>query len=65
MTGCAGGCSPERTLPFLLLAHGHVAGTLTRDDVDAADLMRLMAGGEQFSALTDALTALPSEFGDR
>jgi hypothetical protein len=35
------------------------------DDVDASDLMRLMAGGEEFSALTDALTALPSEFGDR
>ena len=37
---------------FLLLAHGQVAGTLTREDVDAADLMRLMAGGEEFSALT-------------
>jgi simple sugar transport system ATP-binding protein len=45
---------------FLLLAHGQVAGTLTRDDVDASDLMRLMAGGEEFGALTDALTdALP------
>jgi simple sugar transport system ATP-binding protein len=50
---------------FLLLAHGAVAGTLTRDDVDAADLMRLLAGGEEFSALTDALTALHSELGDR
>ena len=49
---------------FLLLAHGAVAGTLTRDDVDAADLMRLMAGGEEFSALTAALTALHSELGD-
>jgi len=49
---------------FLLLALGSVAGTLTRDDVDAADLMRLMAGGEEFSALTDALTALHSELGD-
>jgi simple sugar transport system ATP-binding protein len=49
---------------FLLLAHGAVAGTLTRDDVDAADLMRLLAGGEEFSALTDALTALHSELGD-
>jgi simple sugar transport system ATP-binding protein len=49
---------------FLLLAHGSVAGTLTRDDVDAADLMRLMAGGEEFSALTAALTALHSELGD-
>jgi simple sugar transport system ATP-binding protein len=48
---------------FLLLAHGQVAGRLTRDDVDAADLMRLMAGGEEFSALTDALTDLHSELG--
>jgi simple sugar transport system ATP-binding protein len=50
---------------FLLLAHGAVAGTLTRDDVGAADLMRLMAGGEEFSALTAALTALHSELGDQ
>ncbi len=50
---------------FLLLAHGSVAGTLTREDVDAADLMRLMAGGEEFSALTAALTALHSELGER
>ncbi len=49
---------------FLLLAHGAVAGTLTRDDVDATDLMRLMAGGEEFSALTDALTVLHAELGD-
>ena len=49
---------------FLLLAHGQVAGKLTRDDVDAADLMRLMAGGEEFSALTAALTDLHSELGD-
>jgi simple sugar transport system ATP-binding protein len=48
---------------FLLLAQGQVAGMLTRDDVDAADLMRLMAGGEEFSALTDALTELHSELG--
>ena len=50
---------------FLLLAHGRVAGTLGREDVDASDLMRLMAGGEEFSALTDALTDLHSELGDR
>jgi simple sugar transport system ATP-binding protein len=50
---------------FLLLAHGQVAGRLTRDDVDASDLMRLMAGGEEFSALTAALTELHSELGDR
>ena len=49
---------------FLLLAHGAVAGCLTREDVDASDLMRLMAGGEEFSALTDALTALHSELGE-
>jgi simple sugar transport system ATP-binding protein len=29
---------------FLLLARGQVAGNLTRDDVDAADLTRLMSG---------------------
>ena len=45
------------------LAVGQVAGKLTRDDVDAADLMRLMAGGEEFSALTSALTDLHSELG--
>jgi simple sugar transport system ATP-binding protein len=50
---------------FLLLAHGQVAGLLTREDVDASDLMRLMAGGEEFSALTSALTDLHSELGDR
>jgi simple sugar transport system ATP-binding protein len=50
---------------FLLLAHGQVAGQLTRDDVDASDLMRLMAGGEEFSALTSALTDLHLELGDR
>jgi simple sugar transport system ATP-binding protein len=50
---------------FLLLAHGRVAGKLGREDVDASDLMRLMAGGEEFSALTDALTDLHSELGGR
>jgi simple sugar transport system ATP-binding protein len=50
---------------FLLLAHGQVAGRLTREDVDAADLMRLMAGGQEFSALTDTLSALHPELGDR
>jgi simple sugar transport system ATP-binding protein len=50
---------------FLLLAHGRVAGKLSREDVDASDLMRLMAGGEEFNALTDALTDLHSELGDR
>ena len=46
---------------FLLLAHGQVAGLLTRDDVDASDLMRLMSGGEEFGALTEALPDLHSE----
>jgi simple sugar transport system ATP-binding protein len=50
---------------FLLLAHGQVAGKLTREDVDAADLMRLMAGGEEFGALTQALTELHPELGGR
>ena len=30
-----------------------------------SDLMRLMAGGEEFSALTSALTELHPELGDR
>ena len=50
---------------FLLLAHGHVAGNLTRDDVDADVLTALMAGGEQLNTLTDALTALHPELGQR
>jgi simple sugar transport system ATP-binding protein len=50
---------------FLLLARGQVAGSLTRDDVDADDLTRLMAGGEELSALTAALTALHPELGQR
>jgi simple sugar transport system ATP-binding protein len=50
---------------FLLLARGQVAGNLTRDDVDADDLTRLMAGGEELSSLTAALTALHPELGQR
>nr|WP_239520875.1 ATP-binding cassette domain-containing protein [Blastococcus saxobsidens] len=50
---------------FLLLAHGQVAGSLTREDVDADDLTALMAGGEQLTTLTDALTELHPELGDR
>ncbi|MGY2085555.1 ATP-binding cassette domain-containing protein [Blastococcus sp. SYSU DS0539] len=50
---------------FLLLAHGQVAGNLTRDDVDADVLTALMAGGDQLTTLTDALTALHPELGDR
>ena len=50
---------------FLLLAHGQVAGSLTREDVDADDLTALMAGGEQLTTLTDALTELHPELGER
>jgi simple sugar transport system ATP-binding protein len=50
---------------FLLLAHGQVAGSLTREDVDASDLTRLMAGGEEFGALSDALSDLHPELGGR
>jgi simple sugar transport system ATP-binding protein len=50
---------------FLLLARGQVAGSLTRDDIDADDLTRLMAGGEELSSLTAALTALHPELGQR
>jgi simple sugar transport system ATP-binding protein len=50
---------------YLLLARGQVAGSLTRDDVDADDLTRLMAGGEELNSLTAALTALHPELGQR
>jgi simple sugar transport system ATP-binding protein len=50
---------------FLLLAGGQVAGQLTRDDVDADVLTALMAGGEELTTLTSALTALHPELGDR
>ena len=50
---------------FLLLAHGQVAGNLTRDDIDADELTALMAGGEQLTTLTDALTELHPELGSR
>ncbi len=50
---------------FLLLAGGQVAGNLTRDDVDADGLTALMAGGDQLNDLSEALTALHPELGDR
>ena len=50
---------------FLLLAGGQVAGRLTREDVDVEDLTRLMAGGEEFAALSTALEALHPEPGPR
>ena len=45
---------------FVLLAGGQVAGNLTRDDVDAADLTRLIAGGDELTAITAALSAAPT-----
>lgn len=50
---------------FLLLAGGQVAGSLTREDVDADVLTALMAGGEELGTLTEALTALHPELGER
>ncbi|MGY1651230.1 ATP-binding cassette domain-containing protein [Geodermatophilus sp. SYSU D01119] len=50
---------------FLLLARGQVAGDLTRADVDSDDLTRLMAGGEELTALTTRLQELHPELGDR
>jgi simple sugar transport system ATP-binding protein len=50
---------------YLLLAGGQLAGSLTREDVDADVLTALMAGGEELGTLTDALTALHPELGER
>ncbi len=50
---------------FVLLAGGRVAGDLTRDDLDAEDLTRLVAGGDELTALTEALTAAHPELGAR
>jgi simple sugar transport system ATP-binding protein len=50
---------------FVLLAGGRVAGDLTREDVDAEDLTRLVAGGDELTALTEALTAAHPELGGR
>ncbi len=50
---------------FVLLAHGQVAGNLTRDDVDVDDLTRLIAGGDELTALAAALTAAHPELHDR
>jgi simple sugar transport system ATP-binding protein len=43
---------------YLLLAGGQVAGSLTRADVDETDLLRLLTGGEELTALTTALADL-------
>jgi simple sugar transport system ATP-binding protein len=50
---------------FLLLAHGHVAGDLTREDVDADVLTRLMAGGDELTSLTERLRQLHPELHER
>jgi len=50
---------------YLLLAGGQVAGSLTRADVDENDLIRLLTGGEELTALTAALADLHPELGDR
>jgi len=50
---------------FVLLAGGQVAGNLTRDDIDAADLTRLIAGGDELTAITAALSAAHPELGER
>lgn len=50
---------------FVLLAGGQLAGNLTREDVDADGLTALMAGGDQLAVLTEALTALHPELGER
>ena len=50
---------------FVLLAGGRVAGNLTRDDIDADDLTRLIAGGDELAALTEALTAAHPELDGR
>jgi simple sugar transport system ATP-binding protein len=46
---------------FVLLAGGRVAGNLTREDVDVQDLTRLVAGGDDLSALTAGLRAAHPE----
>jgi simple sugar transport system ATP-binding protein len=46
---------------FLLLGGGQVAGDLTRADVDANDLVRLMTGGDELTAFTTALTQMRGE----
>jgi len=50
---------------YLLLAGGQVAGTLTRADVDENDLIRLLTGGEELTALTADLAELHPDPGHR
>jgi simple sugar transport system ATP-binding protein len=42
-----------------------VAGDLTREDVDADSLTRLMAGDDEFFSLTATLRETHPELGDR
>jgi simple sugar transport system ATP-binding protein len=46
---------------YLLLAGGQVAGNLTRADIDATDLIRLLTGGAEMNALSEALAELHPE----
>ena len=50
---------------FLLLAGGQVAGRLTRDDVDASDLTRLMSGGDEAADLSTVLRGSTPDRGPR
>ncbi|MGY1771387.1 ATP-binding cassette domain-containing protein [Blastococcus sp. SYSU D00813] len=50
---------------FLLLASGQVAGHLTREDVDADSLTRLMAGDDELTSLTATIRRTHPELGDR
>lgn len=43
---------------YLLLAGGQVAGSLTRADIDEDDLIRLLTGGEEMTALVETLAQL-------
>lgn len=50
---------------FLLLAGGQVAGNLTREDVDADSLTRIMAGDDELTALTAEIRRTHPELGER
>ena len=50
---------------FVLLAGGQVAGNLSREDVDADSLTALDGRRRPLGVLTDALTALHPELGER
>ena len=50
---------------FLLLAGGQVAGNLTREDVDADNLTRLMAGDDELTQLTETIRRTHPELDGR